>query len=60
MLIGDANGNKTVNATDIAQVKSQSGAPASAANFRVDLDASGTVSAGDIGQVKASAGNTLP
>jgi hypothetical protein len=60
ILIGDTNGNKTVNATDIAQVKTQAGAPVTAANFRTDFDASGTVTASDIGQVKASAGNTLP
>jgi probable HAF family extracellular repeat protein len=60
ILIGDVNGNNTVNASDIGQVKGQAGTPASNANFRTDLDANGSVTASDIGQVKANAGNTLP
>ena len=60
MLMGDINGNRTVNATDVGQVKSQSGATPMNANFRPDIDANGTVTATDIGIVKASAGNTLP
>ena len=37
MLIGDTNGNKTVNASDVAQTKGQSGVPVTAANFREDV-----------------------
>ncbi|HMJ90402.1 MAG TPA: dockerin type I repeat-containing protein, partial [Candidatus Acidoferrum sp.] len=60
MLIGDANGSRTVNATDITQVKTQSGLPVTAANFRSDVNASGTVNGTDVSQVKASAGNGVP
>ena len=60
VLIGDTNGNGSVNATDIAQTKSQSGVPLTSANFRADVNTSGSVNASDIGQVKAKAGNTLP
>jgi hypothetical protein len=60
MLIGDTNGNKTVNASDVAQAKGQSGLPVTAANFRSDVNASGTITASDIAQVKANAGHTLP
>jgi hypothetical protein len=60
MLIGDTNGNKTVNASDIAQTKGQSGLPVTAANFRTDANASGAISAADIAQVKANAGHTVP
>ena len=60
LLVGDTNGNKSVNASDIGQVKGQAGAPASSANFRADVDANGSVTASDIGQVKANAGNTIP
>jgi hypothetical protein len=60
MLIGDSNGNKSVTASDIGQVKGQAGATATSANFRTDFDANGSVTASDIGQVKATAGNTLP
>ena len=60
MLIGDTNGNKTVNASDVAQAKGQSGLPVTAANFRSDVNASGAISAADIAQVKANAGHTVP
>ena len=60
MLIGDTNGNKTVNASDVAQTKGQSGLPVTAANFRTDVNANGAISASDIAQVKADAGHTLP
>jgi hypothetical protein len=60
VLVGDTNGNRTVNASDIGQTKGQSGAPATTANFRTDVNASGTVTASDIGRVKASAGQTVP
>ncbi len=60
MLIGDTNGNRTVSASDIAQTKSQSGAPANGTNFRSDLNASGGVSASDVAQAKANSGHTLP
>ena len=60
MLIGDTNGNKTVNASDVAQTKGQSGLSVTAANFRTDVNASGTITASDIAQVKANAGHTVP
>ncbi len=60
MLIGDTNGNKTVNAGDVAQTKGQSGAAVTAGNFREDVNANGTVNAGDTAQVKGNVGHTLP
>ncbi len=60
VLIGDTNGNKSVNAGDLAQTKGQSGVPVTSANFREDVNASGNVSAGDTAMVKANAGHTLP
>ena len=60
VLLGDTNGNRTVNATDIGQTKSQSGQPVSAANFRSDVNANGSINATDIGQVKAQSGTQLP
>jgi hypothetical protein len=58
-LVGDANANRTVSASDIAQVKAQAG-PTTAANFRSDMNASGDVNATDISITKARAGGTLP
>ncbi len=60
MLVGDTNGNKTVNAGDVAQTKGQSGVAVTGANFRNDVNANGTINAGDTAQVKASAGHSLP
>ena len=60
VLIGDTNGNGTVNASDIAQTKTQSGQVVNTANFRTDVNASGTINASDIGQVKAQSGTSLP
>ena len=60
ILVGDTNGNRTVNATDIGQTKAQSGQPVGAGNFRSDLNANGSINATDIGQVKAQSGTTLP
>jgi hypothetical protein len=61
ILTGDANGNGSVTASDVGQVKSQSGQTVTAANFRSDLNVSGgTIGASDIGQAKASSGTSLP
>ena len=61
MLIGDTNGNKTVNATDIGQTKTQSGIAVTGANFRQDVTVSGgTINASDIGLVKSRAGAFVP
>jgi uncharacterized delta-60 repeat protein len=60
MLIGDINGNRTVNATDIGAVKTQSGAPVTGANFRADVAANGVINATDIGLVKSRSGQFLP
>jgi hypothetical protein len=60
VLAGDTNGNKTVNATDIGQVKSQSGMAVSAENFRQDVTTDGAITASDIGLVKSRSGATVP
>ena len=61
ILVGDTNGNRTVNATDIGQTKAQSGQPVTASNFRTDVTASGgSINASDIGLVKSTSGTSLP
>jgi hypothetical protein len=61
MLEGDTNGNGATNATDIAQVKVQSGQPVTAGNFRTDVTANGgAINASDISLVKARSGTSLP
>jgi hypothetical protein len=60
MLLGDTNGNGTVNSADISQTKSQSGQAVSIANFREDINVSGSINASDISVVKSRSGTSLP
>ena len=60
LLIGDTNGNGTVNAADVAQTKAQSGAAACPPTFRADVNIDGNINASDIALVKSNVGNSLP
>ena len=60
MLIGDTNGNKTVNASDIAQTKGKVGQAVTSMNFREDTNANGSISASDLAIVKSKVGNSVP
>ena len=60
VLIGDANGNRAVNAADVVLVKSQVGQPITAANFREDVTGDGSLTSGDIALTKAHLGNGVP
>jgi hypothetical protein len=60
LLGGDTTGNRAVNSSDIAQTRSQSGAPLTNANFRSDVTADGAINASDLGLVKSRSGVNLP
>jgi hypothetical protein len=60
MLIGDTSANRVVNATDVAQVKSQVGAAVTSANFREDVTVNGVIDASDVGLVKVNVGHSVP
>jgi len=60
VLIGDVNGNATVNASDVALTKAQVGQAVSGSNFREDVNANGTISATDVALVKSKVGTALP
>jgi len=60
VLIGDTNGNGTVNAADVAQTKAQLGQTVTGSNFRTDVNANGTINAVDAALVKQNAGDGLP
>ena len=61
VLLGDVNANKMVNASDISQVKANSGgSPVDGTNFRNDLNADGSIGASDISLVKTAAGTSIP
>lgn len=59
VLVGDATANKTVNASDVAIVKSQSGQAVSGANFREDINVDGSINSSDVALTKARTGNGL-
>jgi len=60
MLVGDTSGNRAVNATDVAQVKSQVGSPVTSSNFREDVTVNGVIGASDVGLVKSDVGHSVP
>ena len=61
VLLGDTNGNGAVTASDIGQVKSQSGQAVLEANFRSDVTVNGgSINSSDIGLVKSRSGTQLP
>jgi uncharacterized delta-60 repeat protein len=60
VLIGDTNGNGSVNASDVSQTKAQSGSPLTASNFRQDVNTNGAINASDVSLVKTKSGTALP
>jgi hypothetical protein len=60
MLIGDVDGNKTVNRADVSLTRSQVGVPVTGSNFREDVKINGAINSGDVRQVKAELGHSLP
>jgi len=60
VLLGDTTGNGSVNASDIALIKTQSGVPVSASNFRRDITVSGTINSSDISLAKTASGSAIP
>jgi PKD repeat protein len=59
ILVGDTNGDRTVNSADIIQTKAQSGRAVTQTNFREDLNADGSVNSADISLVKLKSGTAL-
>jgi hypothetical protein len=60
ILTGDTTGNGAVNASDIAQVKGQSGSPINSTNFREDVTVNGVINSSDIALVKSRSGAAIP
>jgi hypothetical protein len=59
-LLGDTNGNGSVNASDVSQTKAQVGQAVSGSNCREDINVNGTINATDASLVKTSLGTALP
>ena len=60
VLIGDVNGNRVVNATDVTLVKSQVGQVVTGSNFREDVNADGFITSTDVALTKSHVGDGLP
>jgi hypothetical protein len=60
ILPGDTTANGSVDASDVAQVKSQAGQPVTASNFRNDVTCDGSINSSDVSFVKSKAGAALP
>ena len=60
VLSGDTTGDGHVNASDVAQTKTQSGQGVSAVNFRQDVNSNGAINASDVTLVKSKSGSALP
>jgi len=59
-LVGDANGDKTVDATDLNLTKAQVGLPVTVSNFREDVRVDGAINSTDVKTVRGDLGHTLP
>jgi hypothetical protein len=60
ILLGDVDGNRTVNNTDVNLVNAKVGVQASRANFRNDVDASGSITQDDVTVTQAQVGTSIP
>ncbi|HYK51870.1 MAG TPA: autotransporter-associated beta strand repeat-containing protein [Terriglobales bacterium] len=60
ILIGDVDGNRVVNASDVVRAKLQLGQPVTGSNFRTDVIPNGVINASDVFQVKFRLGTSLP
>ena len=59
-LIGDTNGDGTVNSGDATQTRSRSGGPVNTATFRSDVNGDGAINSGDATAVKSRSGTAVP
>ena len=57
-LVGDTNVNGVVNASDVAQTKSEIGHAVTSGNFRTDINANGAINGTDVSVVKAHIGES--
>jgi N-acetylneuraminic acid mutarotase len=60
ILVGDVNGNGSVNASDVAQTKSRAGQAVDITNFRSDVNVNGSINSTDTSIVKQKSGMSLP
>ena len=59
VLLGDTNGNGSVNASDVSQTKAQTGQTVGVTNFRNDVTVNNSINASDVSLVKTKSGTSL-
>ena len=59
-LLGDTNGDRSVNAGDALQTRNRAGQGADSTNFRSDVNLDGFVNSGDTTAVRAQSGDAVP
>jgi hypothetical protein len=60
ILLGDVDGNKTVNNMDVNNVTAKLGATAGLTNFRDDVDTSGSINQTDVNITQGQVGRVIP
>ena len=60
LLLGDTNGDRTVNSGDALQTRNRSGQATDAGNFRSDVNLDGAINSGDAFIVRNNSGQGLP
>jgi len=60
LLLGDTNGDRTVNSGDSTITRTQSGQTANATNFRSDCNVDGTINSGDSFIARSRSGQFIP
>ena len=60
VLIGDANANRVVNASDVSMTKGQVGQAVTSNNFRTDVNANGAITSTDVSMSKQNLGTGVP
>ena len=59
-LVGDTNGDRTVNVGDAQQTKTRAGQVVDTTNFRSDVNVDGLLNTGDAFVVRERSGNSVP
>jgi hypothetical protein len=60
LLIGDVNGDGSVNSGDALQTRNRSGQATDGTNFRSDVNADGVVNGGDTAIIRSHSGEFVP
>ncbi len=59
-LLGDVNGSRLVDQSDLAQTRAQIGQPVNGSNFYMDVKPTGSIDTTDLRQVKTQRGTSIP